>query len=247
MSPANRPPAGPVLAALIAASLPLAPSASQAAWFDFVLTPPPPPKDSVNSSQASFISIGDFNVKLTIADSNSTGARNISTVNYNNMHGLCAWASVGTTGFGRCGYGVDPVGSVSAFTFRFDEDVVIRSFHISSFNPQELSQGMVRFSRDQQTFVDVSFSSPGHQSLDFLAPANQAIRVTTSATFAPGNPYNTGLIRIDTLNVTPVPAPLAASGPAVLFYFSRRLSAFRRARRSLHRSASHPPERQERA
>jgi hypothetical protein len=247
MSPEIRSPLGSVLAAVVAASVPLAPSASQAASYNFVLAPPPPPKDSVNSSQASFMSVGDINVKLTIFDSNSVGSRNNSTVNFNNMYGLCAWTSVGTTGFGRCGYGVDPAGSVSAFTFRFDEDVVIRSFNVSSFSSQELSQGTVRFSRDQQTFVDVSFSSPGEQSLDFHAPANQAIRVSSSGIFAPGNPYSTGLIRIDTLNVTPVPAPMAASGPAALYYFSRKLSSLRRVGRSRQSSASRSLERQARA
>lgn len=214
-----------LLGTAVAVALPFHAAPARAAWFDFVLVPHSPPRDSVNLVEAKFTAIGDAFVNLIISDSNSTGIRNQRTVNYNNLHGLCAWTSVGYTGLGRCGYGDDPSGSVSEFTFYFDSDVSLVSFDVSSFSSSELAWGGIRFSRANGSYVEVSFSSPGVKPLSFFAPANEAIYVQTSAGFAAGNPYTTGLIRIGSLTITPVPAPLPILGPFVLFRFSRRLSA----------------------
>ena len=207
-------------------------SPAHAASFNFVLSPPPPPRDSVNLGQITFSSIGNPDLRLTIADSNSTGSRNNFTVNYNNLHGLCAWTAVGTTGFGRCGYGPDPTGSVSEFSLVFDQDVVIRSVEVSHFDPLQLSAGRLRFHGDFNPDAEVLISSEGRYLLAYYAPANQLVHLSTSATFAPGNPYSTGLIRLSSLDVEPVPGPLSMLSPAVLFYFNRRISVRLRASRS---------------
>jgi hypothetical protein len=202
-----------------------------AATFNFVLSPPPPPRSSVNLDQIIFSSISDPDLRLTIADSNSTGSRNNSTVNVNNLHGLCAWTAVGTTGYGRCGYGPDPIGSVSGFSLFFDQDVVIRSVNISHFDPLQLSAGRLRFYDGLNKDFEVLISSEGLYSLAYHASAYELVHLSTSATFAAGNHFSTGLIRLSSMDVEPVPGPLSMMSPAVLFYFNRRISARLRAAR----------------
>lgn len=186
--------------------------AASAATFDFSSA------SSINSSSVSK-SVGGFT--LTAFDSNSIG-NNPNTINTNPL-GLCAWAAVGTSGFGRCGYGNSPGNRISAFKLSFNEPAVLQSFRIRQFDPVATSEGTVAFSLDNVTFSEFDFTNNGIVATNFSVGANQPIFVKTSATFTPANTTNTGIYRIDDFEAQSVPGPLPILGAAAAFGWSRKL------------------------
>jgi len=187
-------------------------SANAATIFNFSKTP------ALNSTSEPFVSNG---ITLTLQNSNSSGELNNNTLNFNNA-GLCAFAAVGTSS-GRCGYGAGvPSGGITAFQAVFSKPVAINSFEVSDFSDLLLSSALFEVSLDNTTFTPFSFTSTGTVSLGgVVVQANQTIFIKTSGIFS--TPNQSGLLRINNLNVTEVPGPLGIMGLAGAIGWSKQL------------------------
>jgi hypothetical protein len=186
-------------------------SASAATIFNFSKSP-------TNSPSEPFVSDG---ITLTLQNSNSSGELNNNTLNFNNA-GLCAFAAVGTS-TGRCGYGAaDPSGGITAFQAVFNKPVAINSFEVTDFSNLLLSSASFEVSLDNITFTPFSITSTGTVSLGGVElPANQTIFIKTSGIFSTAN--ESGLVRINSFNVTEVPGPLGIMGLAGAIGWSKQL------------------------
>jgi hypothetical protein len=200
----------PVALFAAAISLTVSNSVKAAVIFDFTSENP------INSQSKSFSAGG---INLTANNSNSTGT-NPGTLNTNNK-GLCAFASVGSS-TGRCGYGTDPASGVSAFEFSFDRSVFLNTLDISDFSSSFISAGQIKFSPDNINFIPLNFTGLGTLNLGGIElAANQTFFVQTSATFSGEN--ETGLFRINNLNVTDVPGPIGFMGFGAALGWSRQI------------------------
>lgn len=198
-----------LLSTFLATQLP----AKSAVVFDFSSNP------ATNFSSKVYSSSG---IDLSISNSNSTGALNNNTFNTNSS-GLCAWASVGTSA-GRCGYGnTDPTGGISSFQASFSKSVILNSFNVTYFPSHVINQGNIEVSFDNINFMPASsFTSTGTESLSgFEIAANQNFFIKTSANFTTAN--QTGIFRINNLNVTDVPGPLSILGLGAALGWSRKI------------------------
>lgn len=185
-------------------------SANAATIFDFS-------KPATNSASEPFIAGG---ITLTLQNSNSTGELNNNTLNFNN-NGLCAFAAVGIS-TGRCGYGsAVPTGGITAFEAVFNKPVAVNSFQVTDFSDL-LSSASFEVSLDNNTFTAFPITSAGTVSLGgVVLPANQTVFIRTSAAFSDAN--QTGVVRINNLNVTEVPGPLGIMGLAGAIGWSKQL------------------------
>jgi hypothetical protein len=157
-----------------------------------------------------------------VSGSNSTGETNNGTVNTNN-NGLCVWSRVGLSdGIGRCGYGgADPNGGISRLQFSFNQPVRFNSFDVTGFDSPYLSSGTIGFSLDNVNFTTLEFTGNGPQSISFEAMAGQTVYIQTTGVTA--TIEQTGVFRINQLNVTKVPAPLPLLSLGLAFRHTQKL------------------------
>jgi len=183
-----------------------------ASIFDFSKNP------TVNIATESFTSAG---VTATLSNSNSTGAANNNTLNFNSL-GLCGFARVGTS-TGRCGYGSTvPTGGISAFQTKFNRNVIVKSIDVTDFSSTFLSSGQLEISTDNINFTPFTFT--GNTTLDLgdiHVAAHQVLYHRTSGVFSQTN--QTGIIRFNNLSVHEVPGPLGILGVTAAFGWSRKL------------------------
>ncbi|MEB3334203.1 MAG: hypothetical protein VKP70_04390 [Cyanobacteriota bacterium] len=191
----------------------LFPIPALAASFDFSSDP------ATNTPIKTFV---DQGLTLTVGGSNSTGELNNGTVNTNN-NGLCMWSRVGLSdGVGRCGFGgADPNGGISRLQFTFDQPVRINSFAVTGFDSPYISSGTIGFSLDNTNFTTLQFTGNGPQTISFEAQAGQTIYILTSAVTSTAE--QTGVFRINQLNVSQVPAPLPLLGLGLAFSQTHKL------------------------
>lgn len=197
---------------LLVATVAAGGSVNAATIFDFTKN------SAINSPSESFTS-GD--VTLTLQNSNSSGELNNNTLNFN-KNGLCAFAAVGTSE-GRCGYGsADPNGGITEFQAVFNKSVLVNSYEVTDFSSSFLNSVFFEVSLDNNPLPPFSITSTGTVIVGGLpVQANQAVFIRTSGNFSTLN--ETGIVRINSLNVTDVPGPLGVMGVASAIAWSKQL------------------------
>ena len=139
--------------------------------------------------------------------------------------GLCAWASVGTTG-GRCGFNVsDGFSGVELTQLQgtFDKPVILTSFTIGQASAGNTGTTLQFLAGSLSETFNISTTAP--QTYSFTTPFQLAAGETLDIFSSGSNTIGTngGFFRISSLDAVDVPGPLPLLGGAAALGWSRKL------------------------